>query len=495
VQRNIRKLAIFVGLPLAAIALAVFLLGWGTGSGQKAHAAVDSNVNFNLSATGCNTDPTPTKCSVNAGGTATISFNVTSVNTAGYKGYDLLLDFSGNVNYNIGSLVEQGAGVWPTCDQPTGELFPTGTVKPNAATEEANGSLSTSCVQGVAHPNPTMYTGTLLTFGITCKSSGSGTLSIEQGDTNTDLVDATLASHSEAAAGVLETLTINCVPAANTATPVPTSTPPSIPFVQKLPALQNVFLTRQGAKIPPQTCAAGTDVGVLNETLGGPISTTSKGVLQHIGAFEFEMRFDAKLVCVSVVAGPMFSGANATCSTLTSPDKGLVRFGCFTIGKNSAINGPGVLAVISVRPQPELYSQMRPGQSNGIPVQILNQGCQLSDDQGIAIPISSCEDADITFRFLEGDVTGPDCAVNSLDAQNIAMRWGATKGNLLYNSFLDLSPTGHGLNGDGRIDIQDLQFVFGRLSSVGTRSKGGNTTCPLTGTAWPPQPPVNPKAP
>jgi hypothetical protein len=253
----------------------------------------------------------------------------------------------------------------------------------------------------------------------------------------------------------------------------------------KSPALQNVFLTAQGAKIPPATCESGTDVGVLNEQIDVPITSPNpKGSgFQQLGAFEFEVRFDATLVCVSIAPGPVFAGANAACQTLTSPGKGLIRFGCVAAGKNNNLNSllpASPLAVISVRPQPELYSQLRPGQSNGIPVQILNQGCQLSDDQGLPIPILSCEDADITFRYLEGDVTGPDCVVDAFDAQNIAMRWGATKGNLLYNPFLDLAPTGHGLNGDGAIDIQDLQFVFGRFPS----------SC---ASPWPSQPPVNPK--
>jgi hypothetical protein len=258
------------------------------------------------------------------------------------------------------------------------------------------------------------------------------------------------------------------------------SEPAAVPSLLKSPQKVNVFLTRQGNKIPPQTCEAGTDVATLTNALSGPIVSQipkAGGGTQQLGAFEFEMRFDPKMVCVSVVAGALFSGPNAVCSTATA--KGIVRFACSTVGKNNGINGPGALAVIKVRPQPELYSQLWPNQDNGIPVQILNQGCNLSDEQGHDIPFSSCEDADITFRFLEGDVTGPDGLVNALDAQNIAMRWGATKGTVLYNSFLDLSPSGQ-VQGDGRIDIKDLQFVYGRLNST-------------TANPRPPQDPVNPK--
>jgi hypothetical protein len=89
----------------------------------------------------------------------------------------------------------------------------------------------------------------------------------------------------------------------------------------------------------------------------------------------------------------------------------------------------------------------------------------------------------VTVRFLEGDVE-PDCAVDSLDQQAIAFRWGATKGSQLYLERMDLEPSGFpgaGVSGDGDIDIKDLQFVFGRHGS----------TC---GDPHPPQPPVNPKA-
>ncbi|MGH7488120.1 MAG: hypothetical protein ACREMY_21360, partial [bacterium] len=61
-------------------------------------------------------------------------------------------------------------------------------------------------------------------------------------------------------------------------------------------------------------------------------------------------------------------------------------------------------------------------------------------------------------------------------------RWGAQLGTTLYTTFMDLTPSGQ-VKGDGRIDIKDLQFVFGRLGSG----------CDIAD-QWPPQPPVNPKA-
>jgi hypothetical protein len=527
VQRTIRKLGIFVGLPLAAIALAVFLLGWGAGSTQQAHAQTQ-DANFSVAVKGgtCSSDGSegiavkpaaPVKgaaqtCNVNAGATFTVNFNL--VSGPMWAGYDLFFNWDGNVNYKVGSLKQQAAqdaklpGT-PNCGFPVGELLLTGTAKTDP-TQLGNGNLSTGCAASDALDHT--FTGTLAQVDFVCKASGSGHITLKHGLGNTDLANAA-GSSVELAAGNAESLLINCVPTPATFTPVPTATPPAIPFVQKSciqtvkpiqpPAptpsvtphpvgettsgpICNSFLVRNGAKIPPAICKNGTGGTQLAERISGPISTLSKGLPQQLGAFEFEMRFDPKLVCVSVVgAGPFAPSPSVVCSTLDNGDKGLIRFGCFTIKKNNNLNAACIpsgcpLAIITVKAQPEVFSQLRPNQDNGIPVQILNQGCQLSDDQGVTIPISSCEDADITFRFLEGDVTGPDCGVNALDAQNIAMRWGARVGSLLYNPFMDLSPSGQ-VKGDGRIDIQDLQFVFGRL----------NSTC---NAPWPAQLAVNPKA-
>jgi hypothetical protein len=293
-----------------------------------------------------------------------------------------------------------------------------------------------------------------------------------------------------------ESLTIDCQAATATFTPTPTATPPPQPRVAKTcddtssgtgtgGTLCNVFLQRQGSKIPPARCESGTDGATLNEGINIPISSQDpKGQtgVQQLAAFEFEVRFDPSLVCVSIAPGPDWDATvSAICSSLIN--EGVIRFGCVTAGKGHDLNSTvpdDPLAVITVRPQEELYSILRPNQDNGIPVQILNQGCELADEQGHPIPIFSCEDADITFRYLEGDVDGPDCTVDVLDAQQVAFRWGAQQGALLYTPFMDLEPSGQ-VKGDGDIDIKDLQFVFGRLTS----------TCTAP---WPAQPPVNPKA-
>jgi hypothetical protein len=73
----------------------------------------------------------------------------------------------------------------------------------------------------------------------------------------------------------------------------------------------------------------------------------------------------------------------------------------------------------------------------------------------------------------------PDCTIDAVDAQAIAFRWGVEKGSLIYKDFMNLEPSSQ--QSDSDIDINDLQFVFGRFGS----------TCKAP---HPAQDPVNPKA-
>ena len=148
------------------------------------------------------------------------------------------------------------------------------------------------------------------------------------------------------------------------------------------------------------------------------------------------------------------------------------------IGRIPHTEAGRLLANIIVRPQPEVYSQAKPNQDNGVVAHIANVNCDISDLQGHAIAITSCDDADVTFRYLEGDVNG-DCVVDAADTQAVAFRWGVSKGSLIYNDFMNLEPTGP--QADDDIDINDLQFIYGRFGS----------TC---GDPHAPQDPVNPKA-
>ena len=256
----------------------------------------------------------------------------------------------------------------------------------------------------------------------------------------------------------------------------------------KLPALQNLFLTRQTAKIPPARCLDGTNVASLTEVLTQPVTGTDPkdpSQPRTVGGFSFQVKFDPLKVCVVLRPGPLWTVSPAQVCTIedsaTAPTlQGVARMNCVTLGKATVVdttNPTGrVLAMIEVRPQPEAYSQIRANQDNGQAVQINNEACKLADLQGHAIVISSCADAAVTVRFLEGDVE-PDCAVNALDTQAIAFRRGSDEGSLIYNERFNLEPSG--TQADQDIDINDLQFVYGRFGS----------TCAAP---HPPQDPVNP---
>ena len=209
--------------------------------------------------------------------------------------------------------------------------------------------------------------------------------------------------------------------------------------------------------------------------------------MRQVGAFEFEVHYDNEKVCVEIQpAGFWATGPDVFCTIKDSVTKpaleGVARIGCVTIGKtafpDTNTDEGRRLANVIVRPQPEVYAQAKPNDGNGVVAQINNVNCGLSDLQGHAMAIASCDDSDVTFRYLEGDVE-PDCSIDAVDAQAVAFRWGVEKGSLIYKDFMNLEPSG--TQADGDIDINDLQFVFGRIGS----------TC---NDPHPPQPPVNPKA-
>jgi hypothetical protein len=186
------------------------------------------------------------------------------------------------------------------------------------------------------------------------------------------------------------------------------------------------------------------------------------------------VRFDQKWVCVNLAAGEYVTGnpqMNWSCFILDKDSsllEGIARIGCVSKGKVAPTNPSLELATITIRPQPEAYHLIIPNQDNRLPVQILNQDCELADDQGHPIPKLGCDDSDVTLRYLEGDVVS-DCSVDVLDQQQLASRWLATVGNGLYVERMDLEPSGlqAGVgSGDGDIDIKDIQFVFGRHGST-----------------------------
>jgi len=452
-----------LALPVAAFAVAAVLFSMSLGTSQTASAnQPNAGLEWTLAVGGCTTaGDAKGNCVVADGSTFNAVVSLSSIAGIGNGSYDAI---AVTVAYTGVGSKDNPDITWSGC------AFEAPSTGP--------GFVNAGCAGGISAPSSTV-TGPVFDADFNC--TADGTLTLTHGGADTLVIDSKGKTSTEAGPDVLN---IDCQPAP-TATPVPpTATPPSVPRVFKLPVLSNNFLERQGSKIPPLTCNESDDVSTLTEQINIPVATfNQKGEAQDLAAFEFEVRFDWTKVCVNLSAAGDWAGNPDVICVLNDKDnstlEGIARIGCVTIGKGVDTDGM-ILATIEVRPQPELYSQLRPNQDNGNAVQILNQGCELADEQGHAIPIFSCEDADITFRYLEGDVDGPDCDVDVFDTQQVAFRWGVQKGNLLYNSFMDLEPSG-AVKGDGDIDIKDIQFVFGRFGS----------TC---ANPHPAQPPVNPKA-
>lgn len=467
-----------LGLPIMAIAALVLVLTLGNGGGSKKVEATQGAANTVSLSIGSCTGP---KCDVPIGDPFTVSANLVTW-TAAYDGFSIV------INSSVGAPKSGNCNAWKVPAGGGAGAFDLSAVL--SATQ-----VAIDCAKQAStptHPDSTMK-GKIGEAVINCTQSGA--LSIDAAST------LVVGGSAEALTGA--SLNVNCVEPTNTPTATATSTPlPGIQmqkcygevnnhtgkafvkgtFGNQCIQSANLFLTNRNpaqsntdfSVVPPNPCGVGEGV-VLHEGLSNmPPNTTTKGE-EGLGAFQFEVRYDSKAVCVEIKA----LQAGGLCSTLGGT-KGIIRFGCVTLGKTKIYTGPN-LAEITVRVTKETVQQIRPGQSNGVALQILNQDCQLADLQGIEIAILSCEDADLSIRFLEGDVV-PNCAVDTADTGNIAMRWGALKGGQLFQAFKDLSPSGHGLNGDGRIDIQDLQFVYGRYGS----------TC-NGAYQWPPQPPFTDK--
>jgi len=562
-KRKIQMLSL-LAVPAIAIALVAFL-SWGLGgsstpkaAANQPHAGVDFHIEIDTGGTSapeCTTKsadvnvPTPAgplKCNISSGAKFTVKYFLDGRDAVTYSGYDTKTTYTGVVSQDNGA-TQSGAGLqMPECDIPA-TLYTPGV------------SALIGCAEGVPHPIPSSYTGQILTLGFTC--TASGTISLKNGTADTSITDA---AGTHATDLLNETLSINCptptmtptftqtATATNTPTNTPTSTPPPVPRWMKqqrypytnagsqcpldlpppgfplsppvldsghlatdlckqaqdppLDNLGNLWLTRQGTKIPPLNCQQSSDNAVFSETLQfTPHVPDSKGVHQFafIGGFEFEVRFDPKLICVDLVPGEAANDLGLICFVddmgSGQPLEGIARMGCVSKAKNKRFpkdlnptkvptgtiaRGPE-LAQVWVKPQPDLYSQIRPNQDNGVVAQLLDQNCELSDEQGHPIPIFSCEDADVTIRYLEGDVE-PNCKIDAADQQNVAFRWGAALGSLLYNTRYDLEPSGT-VKGDGDVDIKDLQFVFGRFNSGCGRKLDNDTNRPLCDSSIPPK--------
>ena len=197
-----------------------------------------------------------------------------------------------------------------------------------------------------------------------------------------------------------------------------------------------------------------------------------------VGAYEFQLKFDHKIFDITIEDSSWLSneGARTVNCTMTILSENDIRWGCVSSGPTPGQTSDGTAAIITVCPEPDLVNRLTPGQDNGVVRTLLDENCELADVLGDPLRIETgelapgvlpggllevCSDMAITVRILEADLN-LDCAVDVLDEQAIAFRYGAFFNNLLYDPWYDLQPALK----DFDIDIKDLQKVFGRDGST-----------------------------
>jgi len=189
-----------------------------------------------------------------------------------------------------------------------------------------------------------------------------------------------------------------------------------------------------------------------------PTATPTPCATQEIGAFEFDLLYNSKVVSVTPEPGDVF-GPTAICGV--TPGEGTLHVRCPASGTLPSGFGPGTLTVLHTRPTADDYTIIIAGQQNGISTNLVLQSCQLIDTRNKPIKSDVCGNASVIVRYLEGDVEA-DCTVDVVDQQQVAFRWGVRLGHLLYQPRFDFDPS---VFPDGDIDAKDLQFVFGRHGS------------------------------
>ena len=203
-----------------------------------------------------------------------------------------------------------------------------------------------------------------------------------------------------------------------------------------------------------------------NLFVGGPPLLMDERVVgipsdRGVAAFELDLRFDPNLVAVTIEEGGFLSGTgNAVSCDVTSINFFERVFSCTSSGAEPYPTGGGVLARLTIVPSPDL--RLRATMDNGgiTLIDLVSGGTTLVDSDGFFVPIQRIIDGVVVVRQLEGDIN-EDCVVNVIDEQDVAQRYTATFGSLLYTRLHGREPGG----GDGEVDIKDLQFVVGRDGS------------------------------
>jgi hypothetical protein len=219
----------------------------------------------------------------------------------------------------------------------------------------------------------------------------------------------------------------------------------------KSPVNANLWLCRDAAACN----AEGEGQLVLTEE----VANIPAGV--HVGSFQFLVYYTRDIVQVSVAEGPFLGSTGRQTHCWLEETENRLRFGCASTGSEPGPTGSGVLAYLTVKPNPSIT--IRPTLGNGIWVRFVNDRSEakLGDELGETIAVEEVGNATVLVRSLEGDLNY-DCGVNVIDEQAVSGRYGTHLGTWPYQSFYDLEP----VLPDSDIDVKDLQFVFGRDGST-----------------------------
>ena len=180
-----------------------------------------------------------------------------------------------------------------------------------------------------------------------------------------------------------------------------------------------------------------------------------------LASFQIDATFNATLVSVSPTEGAFLgSTGNAVSCATTYQSASQIRFSCAAAGPPpGGATGSGVIATFEVRPRASL--DIRAAGNNTTLTALDLSGAVLRDAAGHVAPIAETRDAVVAIRALEGDANH-DCAVDVADEELVASHYFRSGAMAGYDGSLDLEPA----SPDGDIDLNDLQFVFGRHGST-----------------------------
>jgi hypothetical protein len=200
------RLAIIVAAVgvVSAVALGLAVRQWAPrAEAHIPHSGIDFSVA--IPTAGCDSSSGTASCDVAGPFTLQLRLN-TIPGGFTYGAYDSEIQLSG-VTATESSLVQQGAGVWPSCTYAASNFTPA--------------QVNVSCARGV-ETSASSYTGALWTLELACDGEpSSATITLVHGEAHTAAVDSLLVPHGEAGT---ELLTLQC---GDVTTPTPTATPPA----------------------------------------------------------------------------------------------------------------------------------------------------------------------------------------------------------------------------------------------------------------------------